>query len=479
LSEQGGFGVLTSAALDRLQSFVSGSSLFFSPSGQELCEASGTARYPIIGGVPWLYADPDAALFQWRLNISHHKAFMQSEEAALLSAWDALPKSRKLARQRLKALLDARRHDTVVIKELMRPLMESSSGVLDALGLLAEKIPVTQSLTGYYANIHRDWSWDDLVDPSCNENKRALQLVVESATPLLTGRPFTGILGAGACRLAFDIHMTGAPLETMALDINPLLFAVAKRVVQGENLNLTEYPVAPKTLADGALRRVLKAPQPVGPGFSFVHADALNPPLKPGSLDWLVTPWFIDILPHDPAQVLAVINGLLPMGGLWTNFGTVVFHAHDIAARWSVDELLEGIRESGFSLDQPPRFEPIRYLCSPASLHGREEVVLCFTARKVAESRFRQRTRPSFVPEWARQHELPVPMLASFSEFFTKHRTYAQIASLVDGKRSVVQIAQIMCGMFGMTQQDAIQSFLKVMLTVYEQQANASSGARL
>ena len=67
----------------------------------------------------------------------------------------------------------------------------------------------------------------------------------------------TLILGAGACRLAYDIHMWLGTSRTVAVDFNPLLLLVAKRVMQGDELQLYEFPIAPKSIEDFAVLRKL------------------------------------------------------------------------------------------------------------------------------------------------------------------------------------------------------------------------------
>ncbi len=54
------------------------------------------------------------------------------------------------------------------------------------------------------------------------------------------------VLGAGAGRLAYDLHMRTTAALTAVLDFNPLLLIVAERVTRGDSLELYEFPLAPR-----------------------------------------------------------------------------------------------------------------------------------------------------------------------------------------------------------------------------------------
>ena len=470
-----GVKVLTTACLDLLTCLKSGEDLRLNPDGLHLVNTSGSASYPVLGGIPWLYADTGAALFQWRSNISAFLESSRQEEESLAAASSALDRSQAKTRVRLETMRSCRNNDRRSIAKLLRPVLRAAPESLSLDRILAEKLPLTQSLTSYYSNVHRDWTWDLLLTEQESENRIALQhIVAASSGAFATGEPcgVAAVFGAGACRLAYDIHMAHKQLETIALDINPLLFAVARSVMMDEPVELCEYPLAPTALAHHGIPRTLRAPQSVRPGFSMIHGDALNPPLKGSSLDWLITPWFVDIVAQAPQQVLAVINRCLRPGGVWTNYGTVVFHTAEAADRWSVDEFFEGVQEAGFAFVGEPQFERVPYMASPASSHARIERVVHFSARKVHDAARTRLGRPAAVPPWALDPSIPVPRTQQIAAFFEIHKAYAQLAGLIDGSRSVHDIAGIMAGSFGLPLDDARRAFLKVALAAQEGQTS-------
>jgi hypothetical protein len=63
------------------------------------------------------------------------------------------------------------------------------------------------------------------------------------------------VLGAGGSRLAYDLHMEFSLSQTFALDFNPLLLLIARKVTSGDKLVLHEFPTAPVSLDDHVVER--------------------------------------------------------------------------------------------------------------------------------------------------------------------------------------------------------------------------------
>src|SRR5690606_17875307 len=121
---------------------------------------------------------------------------------------------------------------------------------------LRTRLPRDQGLHTYYANVHRDWSWGD------DENAASLhevgQVLRDDGRGETVGH--TLVLGGGAGRLAYDIHMSFRTSSTVVMDFNPLLLLVADAVTSGKALQLHEFPIAPRTADDVAVLRQLQAP---------------------------------------------------------------------------------------------------------------------------------------------------------------------------------------------------------------------------
>lgn len=257
---------------------------------------------------------------------------------------------------------------------------------------------------------------------------------------------------------------------TIAFDFNPLLLLVARHAVTGDPLELYEFPIAPYSLDDEAVLRKLAAPEPVREGFELVLGDALRAPFTPGSFDTVVTPWLIDVVGEDFATFAARINRLLKKGGRWINFGSLAYATPERAQRVSAEEAREIIAETGFS--NPYVSEAtIPYMCSPASRHGRQERVFSFSARKQEDGPDIPRHRA--LPDWIVTGKEPVPLSPAFRTQAMSTQIYAFMMSLIDGKRSIKDMAAVMESQRLMTRDEAIPAIRSFLIRMYDDAGKA------
>ncbi|MDH3533650.1 MAG: carnosine N-methyltransferase family protein, partial [Gammaproteobacteria bacterium] len=342
---------------------------------------------------------------------------------------------RPLTRRRLQRYRKAVEQHRRQLKKLLQPLdVQSLTGSHETYLALRTRLPLDQGLNTYYANVHRDWAWGD------EENQASLKQI----RAVLHDNAELGdvlVLGAGAGRLAYDLHMQMSCSRTVALDFNPMLLLVAQTLARGETLRLHEFPLAPKSLEDDAVLRTLKAPAPVREGFYLALGDALRPPFAAQSFDTVLTPWLIDIIAEDIAVFAARINGLLKTDGRWINFGSLAFAAPQRARRYSPEETKAIVAESGFS-DPYVAEATIPYMCSPASRHGRMEKVFTFSAYR--ERDIDKPSRHRALPDWIVTGKEPVPLTQSFRTQAMTTQIYSFIMSLIDGQRTLKDMALIL-----------------------------------
>jgi hypothetical protein len=250
---------------------------------------------------------------------------------------------------------------------------------------------------------------------------------------------------------------TGAAV-TVALDFNPLLSIVADSVTQGRAIELYEFPIAPR--GDAAVLRTLSAPKPARPGLAFVLADAHRAPFRRAAFDTVVTPWLIDILPERFDLTCARVNALLSDGGHWLNFGSLSFHDPDPAARYGVEECRAALEENGFG-DIRVEEREIPYLSSPASRHARRERIVSWSARKRRD--VKKVPRYHALPEWLVRGTEPVPLSDAFRNQAAATRIHAFLMSMIDGRRSIKDMAKLVVEQRLMTAAEAepaLRSFL-------------------
>jgi hypothetical protein len=410
--------------------------------------------FPMIGNVPFLFAEPSAALGEWKSRLHMELQRLDREVRKLETALQRRD-LRDQTRERLQLVNDATRDHANRLLALLAPLeLTHLTGEIETYLALRTRLPADQGLHTYYPNIHRDWCWGE------RENDTAAELVVDMLDQPL-GK--TLVLGAGPGRLAYDLHQRMAPELTVALDFNPLFTLLTQRIVDGETIEMYEFPIAPIGIRDHARLRSLRAERPADPGFACVTADASRPPFLKESFDTLVTPWVTDILPEDLEIQAARINHLLRDGGQWVNFGSVAFDDPDPARRYGLAEVLEIFQEQGFG---HPRVDETRipYMCSPASRHGRRELVATISASKTGKAT--KAPRYESLPDWLVRGDAPVPLTDAFRMQTASTRIHAFVMSMIDGKRSVKDMAGMMEQQQLMTRDEAIpviRSFLTKM----------------
>ncbi|HLT92244.1 MAG TPA: class I SAM-dependent methyltransferase [Woeseiaceae bacterium] len=419
------------------------------------CPACKTG-FGALRGLPWLFAEPAAARGEWR-NRLHLELSRLARDAQSLREELAAGTLRPLTRQRLEKLLTATEAQRRALVELLAPLdVTPDDAVLESHLALRTRLPLDQGLNTYYANVHRDWCWGEAENAAALAEIRAF--VPQAAGDVL-------VPGAGAGRLAFDLHHALGPARTVAVDFNPLLALVAATVTRGDALELYEFPIAPRTLEDVAVARRLAAPHPARDGFHLVLADVLRPPFRPGAFDLVVTPWLIDIVTEDFPVFAARINRLLKTGGRWVNSGSLAFDAPERARRYGPEEVLAILEETGFG-EAATSESVLPYMCSPASRHGRREQVFTFAAVKTGEAPAPSRHKA--LPDWLVTGKEPVPLLADFRTQAMTTRIYAFLMSLIDGRRTIEDMAALMEKEKLMPRADAVPAIRRFLTRMYD-----------
>lgn len=416
------------------------------------------------GGLPWLFADPRGAAAAWRARLTLLLGELRREAAACGAAITADVSSR--TRERLGLLEAAYGDHADRLAGLLEPFGTGTAAAShDTLQALRTRLPGSQGLTNYYANIHRDWAWGE------DENQASLALLTSVIDAGLAGERVL-VLGAGAGRLAYDLHRAQQPALTFAMDINPLLLAVAREMYAGRSLELYEFPIAPRGIADHARLRTLRAPAPADERLHLIAGDALHAPFEPGTFDVVVTPWFIDIVEAPFTLLAARVNGLLADGGRWLNLGSVAFASAQRAQQLSLEEALQVVQQCGFA---PPvvREAELPYMRSPASRHARIESTVAWCARR--HSAATEPAAPDLLPPYLLDATLPVPLPPELVAHAAATRIHAFLLSLIDGRRSLADIAGVLVEQRMMAPADAAPAVRAFLLRLHEDAARRAN----
>ena len=184
-----------------------------------------------------------------------------------------------------------------------------------------------------------------------------------------------------------------------------------------------------------------------------------------GAFDTVITPWIIDIISEDLRVQAARINRLLKNDGRWINFGSLAFDRPDRASCYSLEETVEIIEGSGFG-SPTTREATIPYMCSPASRHGRQETVVAFAATKSSD--VKPPARHKALPDWIVTGKDPVPALDAFRSQAMSTQIHAYIMSMIDGKRTIEDMAKILEQQKLMTRSEAVPAIRNFMTRMYD-----------
>ncbi len=251
----------------------------------------------------------------------------------------------------------------------VRDQVDDYAALLDPAlgGPLDGPVPgLPRGVVEYSYYLFRDWGWRG---PDLRENEEALE-ALRAVAPGALGRVL--VLGAGGCRLAYDLHRHCGASETVVLDIDPYLFVIAEAVVRGREVRLTEASLNVLDAHHVSEAWTLRVPeQPLDDtSFHFFLANGLDPPFADGTFDAVVTPWLF----------LATVRRLLRPGGRWLNQGPLLYPPETpLPRRHSRDELFDLSARAGFRIEQT-NVASRQYLVSPLTGAGKIERVVTFSA---------------------------------------------------------------------------------------------------
>jgi uncharacterized protein YbaR (Trm112 family) len=407
------------------------------------------APYPVFGGIPCLVEDSALWRTLWLRRLDDYSNGVEMRGASLkqeAEAPDLLPRTRR----RLLRIADGFGQQLAAVDALFEPL-QAGFDPTPSMAVPSRPEPGREAaILECYEHLFRDWSWGE------RECAAALAFVA----PLVPeGLPRVALYGAGAGRLAVDLHQTRGAGRTFALDVNPLPFFAAARLIAGEEVRLPEFPVDPNSDDVVVVDRTLARPFAVRDGFQLVFADALRPPFPAGSLDAVVTSWFIDVARADVRQTAAAINRVLRPGGLWVNFGPLRFHAV-LSRSYAIEEVLEIVAGSAFELAAHDHQE-LAYFDSPVSGSRRTDRVFRFAARKTGEAPAVEIPDP--LPPWVANPLLPIPITPALVQLGRTTMFTTGVLAMIDGSRSIVDLARELQKSWGVDParlQDELRAFL-------------------
>lgn len=404
------------------------------------CDACDSEFFT-LGGIPCVFTTGIQQKHLWQ----HQMAMMETQGADalehleyIMQGYDVTP----LTRARLEQAYAS-----------MDESLEMILGQLKGAGLESQRSEVFEQMTvdnptEYYHHILRDWAWDG--EPSRHYKKHVNDANLHRVLDVWhKPRPEKLLfLGAGAGRLSWDLHKELKPEFTIASDINPFLLCCAQTLIKSRNsITLPELYTYPQIGFPYSRSWVMEPPEDpdnLHKNWFALGADVWNMPLREGCVDAIVTSWLLDVTGGDVRDLISVINYLLKPGGYWINTGPLLYSARlSFALKYSAEEILEFADMAGFDIERQS-VEEIAHMASPLNARYHHEQVFSFAARKRASTPSVPapgHTQEWLTPAWLVMHHQPVPKINFQCEM--GHEFIQQVLSLVDGKRSIYLIAQL------------------------------------
>ncbi|MGX5174539.1 hypothetical protein ACUR5C_11020 [Aliikangiella sp. IMCC44653] len=418
-----------------------------------------TEHYPIINGIPWLNKNPLHSMVDWSVKLNHFNQVL-SEEVNLIN--NELKSCSEIVKPRLQTLCKGKQNFIQQVNELVSPVLKAKVASKPVYDALTDRVPHTQNLLAYEANLYRDWVWGE------QENRVTADFAYSMLQQTTNNEML--VIGAGACRLAYDLHqkisLHSQNNITVANDINPLLLFAANQILFGPGLTIGEFPPAPKTDKDIFINHEIPACHNPPENFHLLFSDAATPALQAESFDTIVTPWVIDIQAHELSEFMRALNHYLPIGGQWINFGSLVFNQKKQAMRYSLSEIKQLAKVCGFEIEIERQIET-PYLKSPYNAGYRMENITGWRAKKIQHCKHNPNLQ--VLPHWLTQTELPIPKTKEIQAFAFTHNMYADLASLIDGKLSLQQIAQKLAKEQAIDKAEALAMLKKFYLQLVQQ----------
>lgn len=415
--------------------------------------ASATQRaLPMIADIPVALRHPQAFFSDWKMKCSTLVSYFFTKSKRAREETRRAPLM-PLTLKRLSTLQAAYGDNAKVLAKILAPLA-SISTTPSPQEAFYERIPKQLAVMAYHRNVFRDWAW------GASEIEAQVNVITRHTTSCKN----LLVLGAGTCGLALRLHEALAAEKTVAVDMHPVLFLITRRLMTHRSSVLYEFPHVPLSMEFAAVKHKLKLIHRPDT-FLMLIADAQDLPIENGHFDTIVTPWLIDVIPQNISDFARKISSYLPKNGVWVNLGLLAYERNRLGEQLSPQEIHELLRELGFKVEEMGLKE-IPYLQSPYEAFRRTDRVLHFRAVKVKEAK--EPKRFQYLPEWLSDWSKPVPKLPEMQSLQSKSQVYLQVLSMIDGKKTVTDLASAFSEGKGLTSSQAEDVVAGFLTNVFE-----------
>lgn len=405
-------------------------------------------KFEKISSIFCLFQDNALSMEQWKLKAVNllRELNQELDTIALKINQAGLALTTK---KRLEATFAAKKVFFSQMVDLLEPLCGKNYSSQNATpyDMFNALIPKSQRVLSYSNNVFRDWAWGE-------DENRFYMNIVEECLKGIEKSSSVFIHGGGYGRFAADLFNRLSPDILCLSDINPAILLTAEKIIFGQGCRLVEFNQFPTRIEDLSREHLLQysGPDIDRERFKLVLCDSNKPCTRPGSVDLVVTPWFIDINYSTFSQFAANVRDSLSVDGVWVNFGPLFFDRQEIENAHTLNELEEIMENLGFELLHSGVTQAA-YLNSPLSRRERKEELYYFSARKkefnLKNSGNVEKAKNTYLPPWILNPSEVVPFGDQLQKYVMSQSMMATILSKIDGKTSIQAMSKWAAGHFG------------------------------
>ncbi len=291
----------------------------------------------------------------------------------------------------------------------------------------------------YFPNIARDWFHNT------GENQNYAEKLKEFGK--LKGKCL--VLGSGASRLAYDLAELNPELEVVATDLNYLALHIAEKINRGEQLELHHLPRYP--ISSDKICIKLKSEKKTSlSNLHFINCDFREIQFQTMSFDYVLAPWFFDVIEIPLEVSLSRVNSFLKSEGKMIYWGPYSFQEYGEEVEYTPEEVSEISLESGFKkIDS--RIDEFPYLVDPFNAQSRMEKLFWGVYEKNKHYKLEEIRRTyKKTPDWILDHSQVIPLDQDILNRKQVYDLYNQIYQEIDGKVTLKSLSKEIAKKLGM-----------------------------
>ncbi|WP_333607654.1 class I SAM-dependent methyltransferase [Arsukibacterium sp.] len=380
--------------------------------------------YPFLNGIPCLYPNPGMGLLEWGTKIQHYL----QEESQQIAFAQALSQSAQsaLTKGRLKQQAIARQHNLSYLQQSLHAFLTYPQ---------VPVLPSSQQIYSYFKLFFRDWCWPG------DELQQYLEYV---SAHLAKKAQNVLVLGSGAGGLSYGLAERFPDVRFVSLEHNPFLALTADAIMQGQKIALYDYSLYPSSIEKTAQRWSIQKPPLVVANHQSIIASYPQLPFAPQSFDYIIAPWFLDILDMPFSDAIRALLPALKKDASLIFFGPANVHKSHAEQQWTPEEICDAFGQYFQRVSSDT--SSLTYLNSNLDSQHRLETLL------FAHCQQPRNKSPKPVAKAAARLQLTPELL----QYKAVNETFYKVLSVIDKDITAPELATLLVSKFGFDNKESL-----------------------